>query len=41
MNHTFGLIPIEGADVGLHALIAIAAGVFGFAMPGARDVRTA
>ena len=32
INHTFGLIPIEGADVALHALIAIAAAVFGFGM---------
>jgi hypothetical protein len=30
---TFGLIPIYGNDVWLHALIAIAAGVIGFAMP--------
>ena len=30
---TFGLIPIYGNDVWLHALIAVAAGVIGFAMP--------
>ena len=31
MNYTFGLVPIHGNDVWLHALIAIAAGYFGFA----------
>jgi hypothetical protein len=30
---TFGLIPIHGNDVWLHALLAVAAGVIGFAMP--------
>jgi hypothetical protein len=30
INHTFGLIPIEGNDVWLHALLAIVAGYFGF-----------
>ena len=30
---TFGLVPIWGADVWLHALIAIAAGYIGFVMP--------
>jgi hypothetical protein len=30
-NTTFGLIPIYGADVWLHAIIAAAAGYFGFA----------
>lgn len=30
---TFGLIPIWGADVWLHALIAAGAGYFGFAAP--------
>lgn len=29
-NTTFGLIPIYGADVWLHAIIAAAAGYFGF-----------
>ena len=33
----FGLVPIYGADVWLHALIALAAGFIGFVMP----VRTA
>jgi hypothetical protein len=31
LNTTFGLIPIHGADVILHALIAAAAAYFGFA----------
>jgi hypothetical protein len=31
INHTFGLIPIEGNDVWLHALIALVAAIFGFA----------
>ena len=30
VNHTFGLIPIEGHDVWLHALIAIVAAIFGW-----------
>jgi hypothetical protein len=30
---TFGLIPIHGNDVWLHAILAVAAGVIGFAMP--------
>jgi hypothetical protein len=30
---TFGLIPIYGNDVWFHALIAVAAGFIGFAMP--------
>ena len=30
IQYTFGLIPIEGNDVWLHALIAIAAAVFGW-----------
>jgi hypothetical protein len=30
---TFGLIPIHGNDVWLHALLAVAAAVIGFAMP--------
>src|SRR3954447_8363683 len=33
LQYTFGLIPIEGNDVWLHALIAIAAAVFGWGMP--------
>src|SRR3954464_2334342 len=40
INHTFGLIPIEGADVALHALIAIAAGVFGWAIVDTRTGTT-
>lgn len=31
LQYTFGLIPIEGHDVWLHALIAIAAAYFGWA----------
>lgn len=30
-NTTFGLIPLYGADVWLHAIIAVAAAYFGFA----------
>jgi hypothetical protein len=30
---TFGLVPIYGNDVWLHAVIAVAAGVIGFVMP--------
>lgn len=38
---TFGLVPIYGNDVWFHAVIAIGAGVIGFAMPGrAPAVRT-
>src|SRR5262245_21346221 len=33
VQYTFGLIPIEGNDVWLHALIAVAAAYFGFAAP--------
>lgn len=29
----FGLVPIHGNDVWLHAILAVAAGVIGFAMP--------
>jgi len=32
-RNTFGLVPIEGNDVWLHALIALAAGYFGFVAP--------
>ena len=41
-RYTFGLIPIEGNDVWLHALIAVAAAYFGFIAPStaAADVRT-
>src|SRR5215212_936549 len=37
LQYTFGLIPIEGNDVWLHALIALAAAVFGWGAVG-RDV---
>lgn len=30
LNTTFGLIPLYGHDIGLHALIAIVAAYFGF-----------
>jgi hypothetical protein len=33
LQYTFGLIPIEGNDVWLHALIAIAAAYFGWRTP--------
>jgi hypothetical protein len=35
---TFGLIPIYGNDVLLHAVIAVAAGIIGFAMPARAPV---
>jgi hypothetical protein len=38
-NTTFGLIPIWGADVYLHAALAIVAFYFGF-VPGSADVQT-
>jgi len=38
INYTFGLIPIEGHDVWLHALIAIAAAIVGW---GVADRSTA
>ena len=41
LNTTFGLIPIHGNDVWLHALIAIAAAYFGFAPVRATDRDTA
>jgi hypothetical protein len=39
LNTTFGLIPIHGNDVWLHALIALVAGIFGWGVVGA-DART-
>lgn len=36
-NTTFGLIPIYGHDVWLHALTALVAGYFGFMAPEERD----
>jgi hypothetical protein len=38
-KYLFGLVPIEGNDVWLHAVIAIAAAYFGFAAP-ATEMRT-
>jgi hypothetical protein len=40
IQYTFGLIPIEGNDVWLHALIAVAAAYFGFAAPVAERTAT-
>jgi hypothetical protein len=39
LNTTFGLIPIHGHDVWLHALIALAAAYFGFTFAVATDDR--
>jgi hypothetical protein len=39
MDNLFGLCPIHGNDVWLHALIAIAAAVFGWSAVGATDAR--
>jgi hypothetical protein len=39
-NTTFGLIPIYGADVALHAVIGLAAAYFGFMMPATAPART-
>lgn len=38
-ENTFGLIPIYGADVWLHAIIAVLAGYFGFVAKDAVAVR--
>jgi len=38
-NTVFGLVPIFGNDIWLHALTAIAAGYLGFASPALDDVR--
>jgi hypothetical protein len=40
IQYTFGLIPIEGHDVWLHALIAVAAAYFGFAAPQRQTLTT-
>ena len=40
LNTVFGLIPIHGHDVWLHALIAAAAAYFGFAAPADTAPRT-
>lgn len=37
LNTTFGLIPIFGNDIWLHALTAVIAAFFGFRRPTARD----
>ena len=39
-NTTFGLIPIYGADVALHAVIGLAAAYFGFMVPATAPTRT-
>ena len=41
LDHTFGLIPIEGNDVWLHALIGMAAAVFGWVLTGAKSTPAA
>ena len=41
MKYTFGLIPIEGNDVWLHALIGVVAAIFGWVVPGSRRTSTA
>lgn len=38
LNTTFGLIPIHGNDVWLHALTALVAAYVGWGVPNARDV---
>jgi hypothetical protein len=38
-NTTFGLIPIYGSDVALHAVIGLAAAYFGFMTPAAIERR--
>jgi hypothetical protein len=40
LNTVFGLIPIHGHDVWLHALIAAASAYFGFAAPADTEART-
>jgi len=40
LQYTFGLIPIEGNDVWLHALIGIAAAIFGWIATGAKATPT-
>lgn len=40
LNTTFGLIPIFGNDVWLHALTALIAAYFGFKAPTPADLRT-
>ena len=37
LNTMFGLVPIEGNDVWLHALLALVAGYFGFIAPAVQD----
>lgn len=39
LNTMFGLIPIFGNDVWLHALTALVAAFFGFKTPTAKDIR--
>lgn len=41
MNYTFGLVPIHGHDVWLHALIGLVAAYFGFVRPAAEPTTTA
>lgn len=37
LNTMFGLVPLEGNDVWLHALLALVAGYFGFVAPAVHD----
>lgn len=41
IQYTFGLIPIEGHDVWLHAVIAVAAAVFGWVIVDRREPEAA
>ena len=41
LDTTFGLVPLYGNDIWLHALLAIGAGYFGFARRGDDVVRRA
>lgn len=40
LNTTFGLIPIFGSDVWLHALTALIAAYFGYKRPSPEEIRT-
>ncbi len=40
LNTTFGLMPIFGSDVWLHALTALIAAYFGFKTPSPNELRT-
>jgi acyl-CoA synthetase (NDP forming) len=40
LNTTFGLVPIYGADVALHGVIAAVSAYFGFAVRASDPVRS-